>query len=387
MVVTSAGCGSSLQVLAIANIKSRGDTGSGSRRPSVQSHPGSPTRTASGGSAGSGGSGGGSSGGASADRIGGIRLELLKVAGEFEVMARRVGTGDAAVGAASADEARRLARATGDTCLQLMDELRGLPGADRAPQIAATDARSTSPGWTPTSSYLSPTGMIPGESIPASLTAVDTKSTRAAEEKTFFSQCQVNFSVVLATPEAGQAYSIKADEFLAAASAIIPFLDRLGSALSIVSKDISGNIEKIRVARSRNPADSVTLEDIVRDEVRLKRTTTSDAASDALLWLKRALRFICAFMSEFADGKETATAAGLAYSRTLAHYHGWLVRGAFSMAMKSVPYRNDLLKQLGPGPEHVIIADSAAYVADLDSVLTAVEKLLAGFGLDKDEKV
>jgi hypothetical protein len=138
--------------------------------------------------------------------------------------------------------------------------------------------------------------------------------------------------------------------------------------------------------RERGGSTCDTLQGIVREEVRLKRTTASDSASDALLWLRRALGFICAFMSEFAEGKETAIAAGQAYTRTLANYHGWLVRGAFSMAMKSVPYRVDLLKQLGPAPESKILLDSAVYVKDLTSVLAAIDNLLASFGLNKSDK-
>lgn len=366
------------QVLAIANVKSRGESGNTSRRPSVPTTPTTPTHA------------GGSS--SAADRIESIRRELLAAATEFEVTARRVESGDTAVNASTADEARQLAHRIGDGCLRLVDELRGLSVAPDRPLPGGPGAtKPDSPSGTP---FMSPTGVLEGDASAASVPPTDAagvvgssvaQPSRLPEEQTFFSEVH-DFSGVLTVTDGGPC-SIDAAKFLAAASALLPFLDRLGSALAIVKSDISGNIEKVRKAFDKGNGASLTLADIVREEVKEKRTSASDSASDALLWLKRALRFICAFMGEFADGKETASAAGVAYSRTLAHYHGWLVRGAFSMAMKSVPYRNDLLKQLGPGPEDKILQDSARYIESLDGVLSAVEELLASFGLNKDEKV
>mmetsp|Transcript_3618 Transcript_3618/g.8993 ORF Transcript_3618/g.8993 Transcript_3618/m.8993 type:complete len:446 (-) Transcript_3618:66-1403(-) len=355
-------------VLAIANAKSRGDSTDPTR-------PGSPRR----GSAGPPLT-------AVAHRIDGIRRELLAVASEFEAAAR---LGDVSK-AAAADEARRLARQV----LQLlsMGDAAAVAAAAPAPPSAATMAEPGTRPLAASAATVSPShpdkpraddGGAAGEAAEAS----KGDPIRAAEEHTFFSSVPTDFSGVLGVGAADGAHRITAASFLTAAAAVLPFIDRLGSALAIVKSDISGNIDKIRAAYARGGEDCVTLEDIVREEVRAKRTTASDSASDALLWLKRALRFICAFLREVADGKETTSAAGLAYSRTLAHYHGWLVRGAFSMAMKSVPYRNDLLKQLGPGPEHLICEDALQYVADLDAVLTAVDDLLASFGLNKDEKV
>eukprot|EP00041_Stephanoeca_diplocostata_P036457 m.1333273 g.1333273 ORF g.1333273 m.1333273 type:complete len:524 (-) comp24870_c0_seq6:3108-4679(-) len=213
--------------------------------------------------------------------------------------------------------------------------------------------------------------------------AVRAPPPRSAGEQSFFSLAVATFDASLDA----RACTVNTAAFLAAADAILPFIDRLGSALTIVKSDINGNIRKIEAAYTKAPAAGHTLQDLIGAEVAAGTATAAGSASDALLWLRRALDFICEFLTEFFNGKETAAAAGVAYTRTLAQYHGWFVRGAFSMAMKSVPYRVTLLKALGPAPEAVVVADAAPYIEALRATLAMVQKLLTQHDLDSSTKV
>jgi len=65
--------------------------------------------------------------------------------------------------------------------------------------------------------------------------------------------------------------------------------------------------------------------------------------------------FVNELLGEIVMGEESlAVAATNAYGKTLRRYHGWIVRGVFSLAMKSVPYRQDLLAKLGPADSDTV---------------------------------
>ena len=87
----------------------------------------------------------------------------------------------------------------------------------------------------------------------------------------------------------------------------------------------------------------------------------SNSATDALLWLKRALEFIHALIVQIINGQSILSDAAVnAYKLTLSKYHGWVVRGIFNLAMKSVPYRDDFFIALGPGNEDMVIHSADA---------------------------
>lgn len=79
---------------------------------------------------------------------------------------------------------------------------------------------------------------------------------------------------------------INTADFLEAAEGLVRLFDLLGStAFAIVQKDMTGNIEKIRARQLAFPAQSDTLESLVKSEsVEKKRTAT-----EGLLWLLRSV--------------------------------------------------------------------------------------------------
>jgi pleckstrin family protein A (phosphoinositide binding specific) protein 8 len=71
---------------------------------------------------------------------------------------------------------------------------------------------------------------------------------------------------------------------------------------------------------------------MMESEIAKKTTTASGSATDALLWLKRALMFIRVFLGQVLEGQPSlSTCASTAYEQTLRKYHNFLVKGIFSV--------------------------------------------------------
>lgn len=77
---------------------------------------------------------------------------------------------------------------------------------------------------------------------------------------------------------------ISTTEFLEASEALTGLFDVLGSvAFQPVKNDMTGNIKKIRERQLAAPAESETLQDLVRNELKGKKHT----ATEGLVWLVR----------------------------------------------------------------------------------------------------
>jgi len=145
----------------------------------------------------------------------------------------------------------------------------------------------------------------------------------------------------------------------------VAFLDACRSGLQVFDKlnqtafapaklDIAGNIKKIHHKYVNNPDLFDTLQKIVRYELQCGQSHVPSSATMALLWLNRSLQFINEFLIGFMDGSDDLMViANAAYSKTLMPYHGWVVRGAFAMAIKSAPSRADLLASLSVDDAYV----------------------------------
>lgn len=90
------------------------------------------------------------------------------------------------------------------------------------------------------------------------------------------------------------------------------------------------------------------IQSIILHEIDEKVTTVRNSATDALLWLKRAIWFLREFFREFIYAKngEVTACISKSYELTLKKYHNWIVRGIFSLAIKAVPTRENFFKGL-----------------------------------------
>lgn len=201
---------------------------------------------------------------------------------------------------------------------------------------------------------------------------------------TFFAKAKHTYQPI---PDDGK---IVTQTFLDACSEIVPFFDVLGStAFAPVKSDINGNITKLRKKQATNPEKFVTLQDIVNAEIEEKTTKAKNSATDALLWLKRALTFIRVFLEVVLTGEQDLVkCAKKAYEDSLKKYHGWMVQGIFSLAMKAVPYRKDFIKALGPeSTEEQILADMKGVVELIAANIDNINDFYVSAGQESDKKV
>lgn len=174
--------------------------------------------------------------------------------------------------------------------------------------------------------------------------------------------------------------AISTTEFLEAADSLITIFDALGSvAFSPVKNDLSGNIKKLRERQLAAPAESGTIQDLVKNEIASKKHT----AAEGLVWLIRGLEFTCIALSSNVakESEELADSFRGAYGTTLKPHHNFLVKPIFSAAMSACPYRKDFYAKLGQDPAKVT-SELGIYLKGLDKVVG----ILKGFVDSKDAK-
>ncbi|KAJ0066050.1 hypothetical protein NL108_001274, partial [Boleophthalmus pectinirostris] len=145
---------------------------------------------------------------------------------------------------------------------------------------------------------------------------------------TFFSTMSHRFSDINLDDDNG----IPTQEFLDSCYAIVPVLDKLGSTVfAPVKMDFVGNIKKIHQKLMSDPDNFPTLQSIVLHEVEREVAQVRNSATEALLWLRRGLKFLMEFLLEVNTGQQDIQRAlNNAYGKTLRRYHGWVVRGVFA---------------------------------------------------------
>ena len=179
--------------------------------------------------------------------------------------------------------------------------------------------------------------------------------------------------------------------------------DKLGTGFALVRHDVGGNIERLATCAATKPAEyEADVFQMVRDDVAAGTHTASTSVTKGLLWLKRcageeavlasayipprgagwlhvpglpdtssgaaqpacnpspchhasdlpcaahacrAMEFIVALLDSLQAHPDTSLsqAASETYYATLQRYHGWIVTGTFTLALKLVPSRCALL--------------------------------------------
>jgi len=96
-------------------------------------------------------------------------------------------------------------------------------------------------------------------------------------------------------------------------------------------------------------------------------------ATEALLWLKRALEFTSLGLRlNFHDKQqELSTSSQKAYESTLSPFHNFLIRPIFTVAMKACPKRSEFYQKLQQG------LDSLEFEKNFSEWLKALEQLVS----------
>ncbi|KAK2055551.1 glycolipid transfer protein [Colletotrichum caudatum] len=174
--------------------------------------------------------------------------------------------------------------------------------------------------------------------------------------------------------------AIATTDFLDAAESLTTIFDALGGvAFGPVKSDMGGNIKKLRDRQLAAPAESATLQELVKNELATKK----HVATEGLVWLNRGLEFTCIALSQNVakDSEELADSFRAAYSTTLKPHHSFIVKPIFSAAMSACPYRKDFYAKLG-SDQTKVTDELRVYLAALDKIVG----ILKGFLTSKDAK-
>uniref|UniRef100_A0A2K5X0C0 Pleckstrin homology domain-containing family A member 8 n=1 Tax=Macaca fascicularis TaxID=9541 RepID=A0A2K5X0C0_MACFA len=130
---------------------------------------------------------------------------------------------------------------------------------------------------------------------------------------TFFSTMNTSFSDIELLEDSG----IPTEAFLASCYAVVPVLDKLGpTVFAPVKMDLVGNIKKVNQKYITNKEEFTTLQKIVLHEVEADVAQVRNSATEALLWLKRGLKFLKGFLTEVKNGEKDIQTA-LSFSSNL----------------------------------------------------------------------
>ncbi|CAK8696299.1 unnamed protein product [Clavelina lepadiformis] len=169
--------------------------------------------------------------------------------------------------------------------------------------------------------------------------AAQPKDDTKADIITFFSSREVNFCHVYdQVVPSNEKNLIPAELFLNACQCYLEFFDRFaGTVLAPIKTDIQGNINKIRKVMNTKPDEY--LQDLLENEMLAKKHTGPDTATQALLWLTRALSVMCQFLKNLlTPGSENCrdppAAFWAAYVSRLQKHHNWVVQRLFKMGIK-----------------------------------------------------
>ncbi|KAL7887562.1 hypothetical protein AOLI_G00052830 [Acnodon oligacanthus] len=211
--------------------------------------------------------------------------------------------------------------------------------------------------------------------------------------ETFFSSMSHRFSDIRLEDGKG----IPTLAFLDSCYAIVPVLDKLGpTVFAPVKIDFVGNIKKVQQKLLSDPGAFPTLQSIVLHEVEMEVAQVRNSATEALLWLKRGLKFLKEFLSEVNAGEQDIHAAlNNAYGKTLRQYHGWVVRGVFALALRAAPSYSGFMAalvshegdELKEGFTTGMQRDLAIYLPAMEKQLAILDALYEEYGLESDEVV
>ncbi|KAF3691826.1 Pleckstrin -like proteiny domain-containing family A member 8 [Channa argus] len=190
---------------------------------------------------------------------------------------------------------------------------------------------------------------------------------------------------------------IPTQEFLDSCYAIVPVLDKLGSTVfAPVKMDFVGNIKKIHQKLMSEPDSFPTLQSIVLHEIQTDVSQVRNSATEALLWLRRGLKFLKEFLSEVNRGEQDIQGAlNNAYGKTLRQYHGWVVRGVFALALRAAPSYQSFTAalvsregdELKTGFIRGIHRDLGMYLPAMERQLAILDGLYEEHNLESDEVV
>jgi len=191
---------------------------------------------------------------------------------------------------------------------------------------------------------------------------------------TYFTSVADRFEDLQLTPN-----HIPTVAFLDACSTLPNLLQAIGGkSLITMSLDITNNLNKLRTKQKLNPSKTTSLQALVHLEISTSTTHAKHCGTDALLWLKRELTFIKDFTFSIIKGSSDMSGAFLAcYEKTLKPHHSVMSKSVYTIAAKTIPYREDMLRALGhdgmSATEYAVLMDLETYATAMNTLVIYIE--------------
>lgn len=160
-----------------------------------------------------------------------------------------------------------------------------------------------------------------------------------------------NFEQALAGSGAEPPSEVRRAPLLDGLEAYASALDAMGGNMGSY---LVANTKKLRASKA-DPAEegyrAWALSELPVHERNGYKGYVDDSAWMANLWVGRTLEFFVELFAQLSGGAESGAAAEAAYRQTLQNHHSWPQRAAFTMAIKQLPGRQQILARLQGGAE------------------------------------
>jgi len=175
---------------------------------------------------------------------------------------------------------------------------------------------------------------------------------------------------------------VNTEEFLSASDGLVALFDLLGSGVfGFVQADIKSNVAGVRERYNATPAESATLEDLVRHE----HTQGVNTATKCLVRLVRGLAFTCLALQTTQSERNLALHVCFrrAYDVVLRHHHTFVVRSVVTLAIRAVPRRDHFYAEISQGGDaDKFESELRRWLVGLDAIVQRMTKFLdeGGYG-------
>jgi hypothetical protein len=187
---------------------------------------------------------------------------------------------------------------------------------------------------------------------------------------------------IIAALDALDADALDALAFCDCCALVLPVLDNLGAAFAPAKSDVKGNIERLRdAAMTASDGGAIAVWDVIRAEKARGDASGSKSVARGTLWLKRFLEFTCDLLRRLGSDRamKVGDASNASYKQTLAPFHGWLSKTAFSVVLSFPPSTSTFVASLGGDAAYEAMATMAT---KFDPILKRVDSFLTEEGLN-----
>uniref|UniRef100_A0A7E4V4J8 GLTP domain-containing protein n=1 Tax=Panagrellus redivivus TaxID=6233 RepID=A0A7E4V4J8_PANRE len=172
-------------------------------------------------------------------------------------------------------------------------------------------------------------------------------------------------------------------EYVVAYEELSKMFHRLGRMFTFVESDVRDKRDILKRLNQSDPEKYATVISMADYEVPEPATKPKDIGARTLLRLHRALDFIVVFVEAVHLSQPDSNVGRLladAYTKTLAHHHGFLVRKAVGLATAFVPSRSVLIQVIfghgdEPPSDELVDREAKRFVASVKGVYDRVQAI------------